>query len=81
MGSGTKSYKEGLPNISRNAQKFSPYMRRSLVIYVLYMTVHPIPLNFLIYEENFFISVQKQLTTPLFLVPPTSMLHISSPIH
>jgi hypothetical protein len=34
MGSGTKSYKEGLPNISGNAQIFSPYMRRSLVIYV-----------------------------------------------
>ncbi len=40
---------EGLPNIWGNAQIFSPYMRRSLVIYAL----HPIPLNFLIYEENF----------------------------
>ncbi len=33
-----------------NAQIFSPYMRRSLV-----MTLHPIPLNFLKYEETFII--------------------------
>jgi hypothetical protein len=35
MGSGAKSYEEGLPNIRGNAQIFSPYMRRSLVIYDL----------------------------------------------
>ncbi len=36
MGSGashTSSYEEGFPNIRGNAQIFSPYMRRSLVIY------------------------------------------------
>jgi hypothetical protein len=41
-----------------NAQIFSPYMRRSLVI--LYTTLHPFPLNFQMFEENFilfFISV------------------------
>ncbi len=33
MGSGAKSYEEGLPSICGNAQIFSPYMRRSLVIF------------------------------------------------
>jgi hypothetical protein len=33
MGSCAKICEEGLPNIGGNAQIFSPYMRRSLVIY------------------------------------------------
>ncbi len=52
MGSGAKSYMRKGFLICTNAQIFSPYMRRSLVIYD--------PLNSLIYEENcifFFISV------------------------
>jgi hypothetical protein len=63
MGSGEKSYIWKGFLIYEDMRKctkkiFSPYMRRSLVIYS--MTLHTISLNFLIYEKNvifFFISV------------------------
>ncbi len=52
MGSGAKSYmkKSLLIQYIRKCANFSPYMRRPKS----YMTLHPIPLNFLIYEEIFF---------------------------
>ncbi len=41
----------------RKCANFSTYMRRPLVVYS-YMTLHPIPINFLIYEENFILFYQ-----------------------
>jgi hypothetical protein len=52
MGSGAKSYMRKGFILYEEMRKFFPNMRRSLVIYD--MTLHPIPLNFLIF---FFISV------------------------
>ncbi len=57
MGSGAKSYmRKGDPNIWGNAQIFSPYMRRPLVIY----DFTPGPSDFLIYMRKilfYFLSV------------------------
>jgi hypothetical protein len=59
MGSGAKSYmRKGF--LIYEEMRNSPYMMRPLVILIYCMTLHPIPLNFLIYEENFlffFVSV------------------------
>ncbi len=52
MGSGAKSYmrmRKGFPLYEEMRKYFTVW--RPLVI--LYKTLHPIPLNFLIYEENF----------------------------
>ncbi len=48
MGSGAKAYmrKGFLIQYMRKFANIAPYMRRSLVIY---MTLHPIPLNFFLY--------------------------------
>jgi hypothetical protein len=54
MGSGAKSYMRKSFLIYEEMRKFFPIYEES------YMTLHPIPLNFLIYEGNFisfFISV------------------------
>ncbi len=45
MGSGAKSYMRKVFLIYEEMCKFLPILT--------YMTLHPIPLNFLIYEENF----------------------------
>ncbi len=50
--------------IYEEMRKFSPYMRRPLVIY---MTLHPIPLNFLIYEENVILFLSVYLPRHLYL--------------
>ncbi len=49
MGSGAKSHVRKVFLIYEEIRKYSQYMRRPLVIYDL----HPTPLKFLIYEENF----------------------------
>jgi hypothetical protein len=48
MGSGAKPYMKKGFLLYEECANFPPYMRNPLV-----MTLHPIPLNFLIYEENF----------------------------
>ncbi len=58
MGSGAKSYMRKGFLIMRKRANISSFMRRPLVLYNY--APDPIPLNFLIYEENFiffFISV------------------------
>ncbi len=59
MVSGSKSYKEGLPNIWGNAQIFSPYMRRPFVIYDFAPSEFPNLWGksyFLFYQCNFQVS-------------------------
>jgi hypothetical protein len=51
MGSGAKSYMRKSFLIYEEMRKYFTKYEEALVIYS--MTLHPIPLNFLIYEENF----------------------------
>jgi hypothetical protein len=65
MGSGAKSYMRKGFLMYKEMRKFFPiYCMRMPLVILSYMTLHPIPLNFLIYEENFlffFISVRMML--------------------
>jgi hypothetical protein len=51
MGSGAKSY-------MRKGFLICEKMRKYFTIYYSYMTLHPIPLNFLIHEENFLFCIR-----------------------
>jgi hypothetical protein len=77
MGSGAKSYMRKGFLIYKEMHKYFHHIRGGRLSY---MTLHPIPLNFLIYEENFilfFISVLSTLFTAPLRILYTS-LHLLS---
>ncbi len=65
-GSGAKSYmRKGFLIYEEMRKYFNICMRRPLVIQ--YMTLHSIPLNFLIYEENLIFFFTRAVCTSMYL--------------